>query len=103
MRLPWNTKEEPGGVIGQPKDRQDELEMRLEKAERKLEKLHAITYGDKSKCYKSISMNYNGETHGFTFRSHPWFLLDDDVPVKMTQEEAMELAEFILDNYKENK
>lgn len=110
MRMPWKPKEEPyGGIVGAPTDKQGELEKRLKKAEEELRRLHEITYGDKSTCCINVWIDYNGETNKFTIGNMLWKWGTwglSDIPKKgdkelcMNQEEAMRIAEFIIDNYK---
>lgn len=99
MRMPWKPKEEPcGGIVGVPTGKQEKLEKRLEKTEEELKKLHAATYGDKCEHHARLYMGYNGETNEFTF-GYGFYSPATLLP-PVSQEEAIELAEFIIDNYK---
>lgn len=99
MRMPWRTKKEPCGGIERPVDNNRELKERLARVENELKKLHKVTYGDKSEYHENLLMKYNGEANEFTFGAIKHAMITCELP-PVSQEEALGLAEFILDNYK---
>ena len=101
MKLPWKTEKKPKGTDDDKRAIRD-LNRRLTDAEEKLRRIHKFTYGDKSFTEGNVACHFNGETKGFSisYLEDAWFGDAEHRLPPISQEDAIALAEFILDNYK---
>ena len=101
MKLPWETEEKPERTDDDKRAIRD-LNCRLKDTEEKLRKIHKVTYGDKSFTEGNVACHFDGETKEFSisYLNNAWFSNSEDRLSPISQEDAIALAEFILDNYK---